>query len=53
MLKEDRREVRNFIRFLKLWPKHKGRMVERPMWQRYLGLGPLEVRLMKAKAKKQ
>jgi len=36
--KADKREVRNFQRFLKLWPKYKEEMFKRPFWKKYLGL---------------
>lgn len=36
--KNDAREVRNFKRFIKLWPKFKEEMLKRPKWRKYLGL---------------
>lgn len=38
----DRRELRNFQRFLRLWPTHGFDMLQRPRWQRYLGVTPAE-----------
>lgn len=40
----DRRELRNFMRFLRLWPVHGFDMLERPRWQKYLGISSLEAR---------
>lgn len=40
--KGDRREMRNFMRFLRLWPAHSFEMVQRPRWQKYLGLSTEE-----------
>ena len=40
----DRRELRNFQRFLRLWPHHGFDMLYRPRWQKYLGLTPEEAR---------
>jgi hypothetical protein len=40
---QDRRELRNFMRFLKLWPTHGYEMVEREVWKKYLGLSSEEV----------
>lgn len=37
---QDRRELRNFQRFLRLWPDHKLRMLNSPRFQKYLGLMP-------------
>lgn len=34
----DRRELRNYMRFLKLWPVHKFTMLQRPRWQKYLAI---------------
>lgn len=39
----DRREVRNFGRWLRLWPIHGFDMIARPRWQKYLGLSADEV----------
>lgn len=39
----DRRELRNFRRFLRLWPHHSFDMIQRPRWQKYVGLTPEEV----------
>lgn len=38
----DRREIRNFRRFIALWPTHGFEMVQRPRWQKYLALTPEE-----------
>jgi hypothetical protein len=38
----DRREIRNYMRFLRLWPKYKLPMLARIRWQRYLNLTPQE-----------
>jgi hypothetical protein len=43
MTKDDRRELRNFQRFLRLWPTHGFDMWNRPRWQKYLGLSNAEV----------
>ena len=40
---QDRRELRNFQRWLRLWPHHAFDMIQRPRWQKYLGLSPEEV----------
>lgn len=47
---QDRRELRNFGRFLKLWPHHSFDMIQRPRWQRYLGLDATEVEAFNAAA---
>lgn len=39
----DRRELRNFTRFLRLWPHHSFDMINRPRWQKYLGFSAEEV----------
>lgn len=36
----DRRELRNYDRYLRLWPRFKQRMLLRPRWQKYLGITP-------------
>jgi len=36
--KHDRKEVRNFQRFLKLRVKWEKEMYKRPFWQKYLGI---------------
>lgn len=41
--RNDRRELRNFARFLRLWPHHSFDMINRPRWQKYLGLSSEEV----------
>lgn len=46
----DRRELRNFMRFLRLWPHHSFDMIQRPRWQRYLGLSATEVEAMNSAA---
>lgn len=38
----DRRELRNFARFLRLWPKHQPDMLRRSRWQKYVALTPVE-----------
>ena len=51
---QDRREVRNFQRFLRLLPRYELRMLQRPRWQRYLGLAGDEAwRYAKGKRKLQ
>ena len=35
---QDRRELRNFQRFLRLWPHHGFDMLARPRWQKYLAI---------------
>lgn len=45
----DRREIRNFIRYLRLWPHHGFDMLHRPRWQKYLGLTPAEAAAMTTK----
>jgi hypothetical protein len=42
----DRRELRNFRRFLRLWPHHGFDMLHRPRWQKYLGLTAQEAAAM-------
>jgi hypothetical protein len=42
LTKHDKREVKNFQRFLAFWPKYKLRMLTRPIWQRYLHLSNVE-----------
>lgn len=49
----DRREVRNFSRFLKLWQHRSFDMIQRPRWQKYLGLSPEEVEAFNAAALKR
>jgi hypothetical protein len=39
----DRRELRNFRRFLKLWPIYGFDMIQRPRWQKYLGYKAEEI----------
>jgi hypothetical protein len=39
---QDRRELRNFQRFLKLWPHHGFDMLARPRWQKYLAISETE-----------
>lgn len=34
----DMKELRNFRRFLRLWPAYGYDMIQRPRWQKYLGL---------------
>lgn len=38
----DRCELRNFQRFLKLYPLHGFDMLSRKRWQKYLGITPQE-----------
>lgn len=45
----DRREVRNFQRFLRLWPIHGFDMLDRPRWQKYLVISPSEAKALQAK----
>ena len=48
----DLREIRNFQRYLKLLPKYRLRMLQRPRWQKYLGLTDQEAwQVAKAKRK--
>lgn len=42
----DRRELRNFMRFLRLWPVHGFDMLERPRWQKYLGISQSEATVL-------
>ena len=49
----DRRELRNFARFLKLWPLHGFDMIQRQRWQKYLGFTPEEVTAINAAAAKR
>ena len=42
----DRRELRNFLRFLRLWPHHGFDMLERPRWQKYLGINASEAAML-------
>jgi len=46
----DRREVRNFQRFLRLWPVHGFDMLERPRWQKYLAISPAEAAILQKRA---
>jgi hypothetical protein len=39
---QDRRELRNFMRFLRLWPIHGYDMLERPRWRKYLAINEAE-----------
>lgn len=39
----DRKEIRNFRRFLKLWPIYGFDMIQRPRWQKYLGFKAEEI----------
>jgi len=50
---QDRRELRNFQRWLRLWPHHGFDMIQRPRWQKYLGLSPEEVEAFNAAALKR
>jgi hypothetical protein len=50
---QDRRELRNFMRWLRLWPHHGFDMIQRPRWQKYLGLTPEEVTAWNAAAAKR
>lgn len=43
---QDRREMRNFMRFLRVWPKHKPDMLRRSRWQKYLVLTQQEAETM-------
>lgn len=49
----DRRELRNFQRWLRLWPHHGFDMIQRPRWQKYLGLTSEEVEAFNAAALKR
>lgn len=40
---QDRRELRNFQRWLRVWPHHGFDMIQRHRWQKYLGLSTEEV----------
>jgi hypothetical protein len=44
----DRKELRNFARFLKLWPIHGYDMLHRPRWQKYLAISPDEAAVLAA-----
>lgn len=46
--RKDRREIRNYMRFLRLWPVHGFDMLERPRWQKYLGVSPQEATSLQA-----
>ena len=48
-LLNDRREIRNYMRFLRLWPHHGFDMLARPRWQRYLALSPSEASAMQTR----
>lgn len=50
---QDRRELRNFQRWLRLWPHHSFDMIQRPRWQKYLGLSTEEVTAWNAAAAKR
>jgi len=41
-LKNDRCEVRNYLRFLRLYPRYRLRMLASPRWQKYLNITPAE-----------
>ena len=43
---QDRREIRNFERFLRLWPHHGFDMLARPRWQKYLGINAQEAHML-------
>ena len=43
---QDRRELRNFQRFLKLWPQWGFDMLSRPRWQKYLGVSEQEAAML-------
>jgi hypothetical protein len=43
---QDRCELRNFARFLRLWGTHGYDMLQRPRWQRYLVVSESEVAAM-------
>jgi hypothetical protein len=43
---QDRRELRNFQRFLRLWPHHGFDMLARPRWQKYLAITPDEAAML-------
>ncbi len=45
---QDRRELRNFHRFLKLWPHHGFDMLVRPRWQKYLAINAAEAAALQA-----
>lgn len=49
----DRRELRNFARFLRLWPAHGFDMIQRPRWKKYLGLTDDEVEAINAATAKR
>lgn len=50
---QDRREMRNFQRWLRLWPHHGFDMIQRPRWQKYLGFSPEEIEAINAAALKR
>jgi len=50
---QDRREARNFMRWLRLWPHHSFDMIQRPRCQKYLGLSAEEVAAWNAAAAKR
>lgn len=50
---QDRRELRNFGRFLRMWPHHSFDMIQKPRWQKYLGLDAEEVAAFNAAALKR
>lgn len=49
----DRRELRNFTRFLRLWPVHGFDMIQRPRWKKYLGFTDEEVEAINAATAKR
>lgn len=49
----DRREMRNFQRWLRLWPIHGYDMIQRPRWQKYLGFTTQEVAAINAATAKR
>lgn len=49
----DRRELRNFARFMRLWPIHGFDMIQRPRWKKYLGFTDEEVEAINAATAKR
>jgi hypothetical protein len=45
----DRREIRNFMRFCRLWPIHGYDMLQRPRWRCYMNVTEEEARKMTQK----
>ena len=52
LTKHDRRIVKNYRRFLRLWPRYKRKMLLSGSWQKYLNIKPQEGWIMAKNVKK-